>query len=558
MFANQLFYTHLIQNNFLPDDDTSRAILELANNQKTYMYRVLIDQKKIKIDDMYHILSKYFKFDFIQVNALSLDDQLIQKIGVNLLKDLQCIPIRIQSERLLVGIADPYRSIDIHQLVSFFEDVDVKVVLVTEDNLANLFEYIENKHRKSEVIDTEDTAEELKNIADNDLILANSPAVKFADSILREAVASRASDIHIEPFEDYVRVRFRLDGHLIDNTKLSRSMYPSILVRFKIIANLNIAERRIPQDGKIKLKINQEFYDFRISTIPTIHGEKIVVRVYDSQTSHQGVVNIGLFEEQLKIVHHMIHRPYGMILVTGPTGSGKSTTLYAFLKSLKHSDFNITTIEDPVENRIDGVNQIQVNPKANVTFSTALRAILRQDPNIIMIGEIRDEETAQMAIRAAITGHLVFSTLHTNDAIGAITRMADMGVPRYLLADALLGAIAQRLVRKLCSNCKRSAITTAAEADRLKLKEPQMIYHPIGCRECHQTGYYGRQAVFEVIGMTHDMKQMIENTHVHVDEIRDKVLSSQTMMIIDSCRRLVLEGITSIEEYDALTSFENK
>ncbi len=489
------------------------------------------------------------------MNSLSLDETIISKVPFYLLKEFRVVPLRVNENELLVAISEAHHLLYAKQLEAFY-NINIKGVLVTPTNLDTLFEYIENKHRKKEVLGADKDIFYEKN-EDEEVLIADSPAVKLADSLLREAVAANASDIHIEPFEEYVKIRFRIDGHLIENSKFSRSIYQQLLARFKIIADLNIAERRVPQDGKIKLTINQLDYDFRISTLPTIYGEKIVIRIYSMEKSTQIIDKLGFSKKQLYLIKSMISRPHGIILVTGPTGSGKSTSLYTFLKALNKTDVNVITVEDPVENIIEGINQIQVNPKANLTFFTALRSILRQDPNIIMIGEIRDEETAQMAVRAAITGHLVFSTLHTNDAIGSITRMVDMGIPRYLLADAMVGAISQRLVRKLCPHCKEKVFMTNSEKQRLKVDRKKYLYIPKGCSECYYTGYRGRQAVFEVVDFDQKLKQLVENPASSMEEIRAKV-EENFICITDSCKKLVLEGITSMEEYDALLQFNDK
>jgi type IV pilus assembly protein PilB len=551
MYSNQLFYNFLVTKHFV-DAGMLKPYLESANEKSLHLYDLLISQKVFTEDDMYKFLAKYFELPFQDINSLSIQDEVYGKFSLYYLKDLNVLPFKRQDDVISVALSKPENIIKINQLKAFLTE-KLEIVLVTPTNLLTLFEYIENKNRKREVLVGEVT---IANEEDEDEVVANSPAVKLADSLLREAVAANASDIHIEPFDEYVKVRFRIDGHLIENARLPLSICQQLLARFKIIADLNIAERRVPQDGKIKLIIYGKEYDFRISTIPTIHGEKIVIRVYDMDSNSQSIEKLGFFDEQLKLARYMINKPYGIVLVTGPTGSGKTTTLYSFLKELNHEGVNITTVEDPVENQIEGINQIQINPKANVTFSSALRAILRQDPNIVMIGEIRDEETAQMAIRAAITGHLVFSTLHTNDAIGAITRLVDMGVRRYLLADAITGSIAQRLVRKLCPYCKEKYLATSFEKQRLGVKGDVVVYKPCGCNECFNTGYRGRRAVFEVINFDTRLKKLIENPNNSMDDIRKIVSSSNVKFLKDSFKDLVLEGVTSIEEYDTIVNFD--
>ena len=317
------------------------------------------------------------------------------------------------------------------------------------------------------------------------------------------------------------------------------------------MSELNIAERRVPQDGKISLDVEGNSYDFRVSTVPTIHGEKIVIRIYSRTFSSSDISSLGFSDKQKDLIMDMITRPHGIILLTGPTGSGKSTTLYTFLRYLAKEDTNIMTVEDPVENEIVGINQVQVNPKANLTFAAALRSFLRQDPNVIMIGEIRDEETAQIATRAAITGHLVLSSIHTNDAAGVITRLVNMGIPKYLVADSLLGAISQRLVRKLCPKCKSAKMTNSLEMKILNIEEPAEIFEPVGCLYCNNTGYLGRIGVFEIMILNDEIKNIIMSDDFTSEKVGEIVERDMTTVLSHTKER-VLAGITSLEEYDQL------
>lgn len=377
--------------------------------------------------------------------------------------------------------------------------------------------------------------------------IQNAPAVKLVDSLINNAISLKASDIHIEPFENYVRVRYRIDGSLYEKEHFDITLHAAVSARLKILAGIDIAERRKPQDGRLNVTLNDVDYDFRISTLPTSHGEKFVIRILDKHSFAFTRNDLGFTNEENVIINKMLTRPYGIILLTGPTGCGKSTTLYSFLKELNKVDVNIVTVEDPIEYTLDGINQTQVNLKANLTFANILRSILRQDPNIIMIGEIRDEETAQIAIRAAITGHLVFSTLHTNDAAGSITRFIDMGIPAYIVADAVVGVIAQRLVKKLCPICKASAITSSEETKILKLNEPTEIYHPVGCEHCKNTGYIGRTAVHEIMFTNEKLRHAINN-HAGMDELKSIAKENGSVSLWESCCRLVLNGTTSISE----------
>ena len=528
--------------------------LKTANDvlERTILNKTRFDVELVKIGGIDPLVSQrflamFFNIQFLDFNVLSLDPEVSKEVPMAYMKDNRVIPI-YKSDKITVAIDNP-RSFQEALSIKHYYEQPIEIGLITTDQMDKSLVNLETKRKQSEVLrglqnDKNNTLEE-----EEELRIVNAPAVQLTDSILREAVSSQASDIHIEPFEDLVKIRFRIDGALIENNTISKSVYQSVLARFKIISNLNIAERRIPQDGKIRQAITGNDYDFRVSTIPTIYGEKLVVRIYDIFTQTLGLKYLGARPHQEAQLREIITKPHGILLVTGPTGSGKSTTLYTFLKELNRGGVNVTTVEDPVENVIQGINQVQVNPKASLTFSSALRSILRQDPNIIMIGEIRDEETAQIAIRAAITGHLVLATLHTNDAIGSFDRLVDMGVPQFLVGDSLIGAIAQRLVRKLCPRCKKEHETNESEMHLLNLTEKKTIMHPVGCESCNFTGYQGRTAVFEILEVDDKIRTMLSKERRSPEELK-KILKKAGMYFLeDSCKALVLEGITSFEEY---------
>jgi len=410
---------------------------------------------------------------------------------------------------------------------------------------------LEDLHsEKSEQLAAAQRGEGVLAVQEDDVI--NNPAVRLVDSIIKEAVPYRASDIHIEPFEKNVRVRYRIDGDLQERAEFPIEAYSAICARLKILAGLNIAERRIPQDGRINMVIGGKEFDFRVSTLPTVFGEKFVIRILDKTSFRFTRDDLGFTEAENKIVDKMLAKPHGIILLTGPTGCGKTTTLYSFLKEINDSTKNIVTVEDPVEYVMQGINQTQVNTKANMTFAAALRSILRQDPDIIMVGEIRDEETAQIAVRSAITGHLVFSTLHTNDAPGAIVRLGDMGVPKYLVADALVGVIAQRLVKRLCPACKKKGRTTAKEMDILGINEPVSIARPQGCQFCGNTGYKGRIAVHEIMYMNDTMRAAVLSES-DPEKLRKISMENGMVPLRNACRNLVFNGYTSVQELMSLS-----
>ena len=392
-----------------------------------------------------------------------------------------------------------------------------------------------------------DAKSQMQVIAFKEEDVINNPAVRLVDSIIKEAIPYRASDIHIEPFDKTVRVRYRIDGDLQTRAEFPIESYPAICARLKIMAGMNIAERRTPQDGRINLIVSGKEFDFRVSSLPTVYGEKFVIRILDKTSFNFTRTDLGFTEASNAVIDKILAKPNGIVLLTGPTGSGKSTTLYAFLKEVNNNSVNIVTVEDPVEYTMSGINQTQVNVKANMTFASALRSILRQDPDIIMIGEIRDEETAQIAVRAAITGHLVFSTLHTNDAPGAVTRLEDMGVADYLIADALVGVIAQRLVKRLCPACKKKGKTTAKEMEILGIAEPVTIARPRGCQFCNNTGYKGRIAVHEIMHVNEELRNAIAREK-SVDKMRELARNNGMVPLWNTCRDYVLKGVTSIQE----------
>lgn len=502
-------------------------------------------------------LAEYYCMPYIEVDMLDIDKNLLSMFSFELMKKHHFLPVSIDKDGvLLVVIGDPTNFNTLSAVSSKYAGkVDyiltapvlieryidsVAAVITTSEALSDLNDENERKlfQKNSDVvIDAAGNADDV----------VNSPAVRLVDSIIKEAIPYGASDIHIEPFEKRVRVRYRIDGDLQERAFFPIEAYAAICARLKIMAGLNIAEKRVPQDGRINLIVSGREYDFRVSTLPTVHGEKFVIRILDKTLFRFTRADLGFTPEENLIIDKMLAHPHGIILLTGPTGCGKSTTLYSFLKEVNNATVNVVTVEDPVEYTMPGVNQTQVNTKANMTFAAALRSILRQDPDIIMIGEIRDEETAEIAVRAAITGHLVFSTLHTNDAPGAITRLEDMGVADYLVSDALAGVIAQRLVKKLCPACKKKGKTTPKEMEILKIEEPISIFRPQGCQFCNNTGYKGRLAIHEIMYMSEQMRAEVARTK-DLETLREEARNRGMIDLWTSCKGLVLKGETSIQE----------
>jgi type IV pilus assembly protein PilB len=400
-----------------------------------------------------------------------------------------------------------------------------------------LNQYAKEKKLEVEVNETEETE------------VNSSPIVKLVKEMIDLAVRQRASDIHIEPMEEYIRIRYRIDGVLQKKATYNASVLPAIIARIKIIGGMDISEKRKPQDGRITQVVDHVEYDIRVSILPTVFGEKVVMRLTAKMALTREKSQLGLKPYEMEQFDYILKNPHGILLVTGPTGSGKSTTLYTALSELNTNDVNIITVEDPVEANIDGINQVQVNTKADLTFATALRSILRQDPDIIMIGEIRDTETAQIAVQASITGHLVVSTLHTNSAASSITRLEDMGIESYLIADSVIGVIAQRLVRRLCPVCKKPKLANAEEKEFMGVDpgEEVTIFEPCGCSKCDNTGYKGRIGVYEIMKMTPSLRKIISRRQ-GADELKEQAMKEGMRTLRMSGSEYVLDGTTSFSE----------
>ncbi len=506
----------------------------------------------------YEVLADYYNIPFVEVDMLDIDENLTSMFTYEIMRRNKFIPVTVDKNGVLLIATGSILDANTLSSISLVFNGNVDYVLVPPSQIERYIDSI------VAVIQTSEALVDLNNAKDEEIFklaksfdtasalnkdeeVINNPSVRLVDSIIREAIPFRASDIHIEPFEKVIKVRYRIDGDLQNRADIPIESYGAICARLKIMSGMNIAERRTPQDGRINMIVAGKEYDFRVSCLPTIYGEKFVIRILDKSSFNFTRYDLGFTDNENHIVDKILARPHGIVLLTGPTGSGKSTTLYAFLKEVNKPTVNIITVEDPVEYTMMGINQTQVNTKANMTFAAALRSILRQDPDIIMIGEIRDEETAQIAIRSAITGHLVFSTLHTNDAPGAIIRLEDMGVPDYLVSDALVGVIAQRLVKRLCPACKKRGKTNAKEMELLGIAEPISIFRPQGCQFCNNTGYKGRVAVHEVMYVTDELKALIVREKT-LDKLRELAKEGGMVPLWNACRELVFKGHTSIQE----------
>lgn len=500
-------------------------------------------------------LSNQLGYEIIDLSEVEPDGVIKDLVDERILKKHNVLPFEISplSPNILrVAMSDP-KDLSAIDDISIITNLNVEPYIATFKSISMALDRIYGQTELESQLNEYTKGKEQEELEETDDMYSedvnNSPIVQLVKSMIESAVRKRSSDIHIEPLESNVRIRYRIDGTLYDQKSYSHKILPALVARIKIIGGMDIAEKRKPQDGRITQVVDRMEYDIRVSVLPTVYGEKIVMRLTSKTALTKAKSELGLNSEELKKFDHILANPHGILLVTGPTGSGKSTTLYTALSELNSSEVNIITVEDPVEANIDGINQVQTNNKADLTFATALRSILRQDPDIIMIGEIRDKETAGIAVQASITGHLVVSTLHTNSAASTITRLEDMGIEPYLIADATVGIIAQRLVRRLCSTCKEEYSPSMEERSLLNIDSdtPVKIYRPRGCKFCGDTGYMGRIGVYEIMELTHDLKNVIARGG-NADDIKNQALSEGMSTLRMSATRYVLEGITSVSE----------
>ncbi|MCM1990837.1 GspE/PulE family protein [Oceanirhabdus seepicola] len=496
--------------------DQLKEILALQRGTKKKFGELIIDNNLLSEDEIIEVLKIQLKLDRVYLETENIDLDAIKLVPERIAKKYVVFPYKIEGNTMKVAMIDPLNLFAIDDL-KITSGKEIVPVISRRDEIERTIDKCYSKRNVEKV------AEELnKEVRDRKITLTdeevsleeikNAPAVKLIDSIFANAIKSKASDIHIEVFDSHVKVRYRIDGVLNEVIRMPKESQAALIARIKIMANMDIAEKRIPQDGRIMTDMGNEKIDLRVSILPTIHGEKAVIRILKKDKNLVNKNNLGFNKKQIERIEKMIKSPFGIVLVTGPTGSGKTTTLYAVLNELNNSDKNIVTIEDPVEYEMEGINQVNINTKAGLTFNAGLRSILRQDPDIVMIGEIRDGDTAQIATRAAITGHFVLSTIHTNDAASAVIRLVDMGVESYIVSTALSGIIAQRLVRKLCPHCKEKFIPTKAQREMVGRTNDDHIefYNAIGCSKCGNTGYKGRIGLFEVMEITNKHRDLIQ------------------------------------------------
>jgi type IV pilus assembly protein PilB len=542
----------LVAEDLITQDQLDAGLAEQSASGKP-LGRIFVERGQLSEVDLARAMAAQAGLEFVDLADYPVDRVAIGLIPEPVARRYRALPIGWSEGRLVVAMADPtnvFALDDIHALTK----AEVQAVVVTKDQL---LEALDRFHR------LEGEAGEVAQIAADSVIAADetrqareavdeAPIVRFVNLLITQAVADRASDIHVEPAESDLRIRFRVDGVLHEVMRSPRSIQAGVISRLKIMADINIAERRLPQDGRMSLTVGGRTVDLRVATHPTVHGEKVVLRILDTSQARLDLADLGFRAEALRRYEACYRKPYGTILVTGPTGSGKSTTLYATLNLLNQEDRNIITVEDPVEYRLAGVNQIQVNPRAGLTFAAALRSILRADPDIILVGEIRDRETAVIAIEAALTGHLVLSTLHTNDAASTPMRLIEMGVEPFLVTSALDCVVAQRLARRLCDRCKepyQPSPAELAEADwpAAELGERPQLYRPVGCPACSRTGYRGRLAIQEVMVLSEEIERMTVERYSS-DDVKKTAVSQGMEPLREDGLRKVAQGLTSLEE----------
>lgn len=535
----------LFENGLITEEQLNQA-LEEQRKSKRKLGDVLLAQGYITEQQLIEVLEFQLGIPHVNLFKYQIDAAVTQIIPESMAKRYQVLPFMKDGSKLMVAMADPldYFAIEDLRMSTGFR---IEPAISSRDELQRaIAHYYGLRDSMSQMMGELPTAEEIE---ETEITDESSPVVRLVNQMIQQAVHLRASDIHIDPSENDVAIRYRIDGLLQTERHVPKQMQGFITARLKIMSRLNIAERRLPQDGRIKMQFDLKMVDIRVSTLPTMHGEKIVMRLLDISTGVKPLEQLGFNDYNAKLFKEMIDNPYGILLITGPTGSGKTTTLYSALNVLNVESTNTITVEDPVEYQLEGINQVQVNPAIGLTFASGLRSILRQDPNIIMVGEIRDNETAEIAVRASLTGHLVLSTLHTNDAVSTVMRLRDMGVEPYLIASSLIGVVAQRLVRRICPDCK--IVYTPSEQENILLQSygihTEQLHKGRGCGNCNHSGYRGRVALHEVLKVDKRIRQSITD-NASVEEIREAAEEQQMITLVRDGLQKVREGVTTIQE----------
>lgn len=525
--------------------------LDIQKKTGKKLGEIVVSEKYTTEDDIIEVLEFQLGIPHVDLDKYEVNPAVATLIPENIVRRYELIAIDKKDTILIVAMTDPLNIFALDD-VKLFVKSDIQPVISTKEKLIKVIDkFYSSETTKKALEEFEENFLPINtdDIEESELLeVTTAPIVKLLNSIIEQAVKERASDIHIEPYAEDIRVRFRIDGDLREIMTLAKNSMSGIVTRIKIIGKMNIAEKRIPQDGRVETKINGRDIDMRISTLPTVYGEKIVIRMLDRSNFKFTKDALGFDQEDLKLFNQILAQPYGMVLVTGPTGSGKTTTLYTILQELNQIEKNVITIEDPVEYKLKGINQMQVNTKAGLTFASGLRSVLRQDPDIVMVGEIRDSETAEISIRAAITGHLVLSTLHTNDSPSTVSRLIDMGIDSYLVSSAVIGIISQRLVKLLCPKCKQTYEAQALEKKILGVAEHEKLQlnKAVSCSFCNN-GYKGRKAVHEIMPISKNIRQLIDR-RASVDEIRKRAVEEGMHSLLESASKLAISGETSYEE----------
>ena len=542
----------LVSSMLITEEQLQNALQEHRKAGKK-LGEYLIEQNIVSEDNLVTALSQQLGLDTVDLENVTVEKAILDMVSMDVLKKNVVFPYGFREDNLnvlRVAMADPldYNAQDDINLITNYQ---VEPVVATSRSIMNAIDKFYGQKEMSGKLEAYAKEKKLTAEADEqeEESVNSSPIVALVKEMIEKAARQRASDIHLEPMETYIRLRYRIDGALYERDKYTPSILSSVIARIKIIGGMEISEKRKPQDGRITQFVDRVEYDIRVSILPTVYGEKVVMRLAMKANLNREKSQLGLKPYEMAQLDHILKNPNGIILVTGPTGSGKSTTLYTCLSELNTEDVNIITVEDPVEANIDGINQVQTNNKADLTFASALRSILRQDPDIIMIGEIRDEETARIAVQASITGHLVVSTLHTNSTAATVTRLEDMGLESYLIADSVVGIIAQRLVRRLCTACKKPRLAEAEEKLAMGVPEvqPLTIYEPCGCPQCGNTGFKGRIGVYEIMQMSPNLKRIISK-HEGIEKLKDTAMEEGMRTLRMSASAYVQEGITSFNE----------
>lgn len=525
--------------------------LKVSKQKGEVLGETLLDLGFIDEATLFKGLEYSYRLPYVDLAVAYVDKEACVAVKESFAKRHSLIPVKKEGNTISIVMSDPLDFYAVDDVKSS-SGMDVNVVGIAPKKAISLaidryyggevtekaFEDLNREYGNINLA-------ELSEISDSDI--SNAPVVRLISSILQQAIKLNASDIHIEPMEEKLKIRFRIDGQLQESMTSSMAVHPAVVTRIKIMGQMDIAEKRLPQDGRVDTVVDGKPVDMRISVLPTVYGEKVVIRILGGSAGALKRSQLGLSETNSVLFDKILKNPNGIILVSGPTGSGKTTTLYSILKEFNKPNVNIITVEDPVEYKLDGVNQVQVNVKSGLTFANGLRSILRQDPDIIMIGEIRDAETAQIAIRASITGHLVLSTIHTNDAPSSVIRLIDMGIESYLVSSSMVGVIAQRLVRNICPRCKVSYTPSQSEMMILNLKEERPLYKGEGCPYCNFSGYKGRSGIHEIMIITKEIRELI-NQGASQERIYQTAINQGTETLRQNCTRLVISGLTTVEE----------